>query len=57
MTDLERIKNMLDLVTEGDIWKSEPYIHGLANGLILAISLLENKEVEFLKIDGGYKSV
>jgi hypothetical protein len=57
MTDLERIKHMLDLVTEEDIWKSEPYIHGLANGLILAISVLENKEVEFLKIDGGYKSV
>jgi hypothetical protein len=57
MTDLERIKDMLDLVTVEDIWKSKPYIHGLANGLILAISVLENKEVEFLKIDGGYKSV
>jgi len=57
MTDLERIKYLLDLVTVEDIWKSKPYIHGLANGLILAISVLENKEVEFLKIDGGYKSV
>lgn len=28
-------------------WNSDPYMHGLANGLILALATLQNKEPEF----------
>lgn len=57
MTDLERLKHLLEMLMVENAWNFDSYTRGLANGLILAISVIENREVEFLKIDGRYKSV
>ena len=50
---LEQIKKSLDDLiavqcADGN-WNYDAYMHGLANGLILARSIIDNKETEFIK--------
>ena len=50
---LEQIKKALDdlIAVQGadGNWNYDAYMHGLANGLILARSIIDNKEPDFLK--------
>ena len=50
---LEEVKQQLKKVkeiscSEGN-WNYDPYMHGMANGLILALAIVENKDPVYLK--------
>ena len=48
MTDIEKLKELLDVQTRDGNWDYDPYMHGLANGLILALSVLMKERPKFL---------
>lgn len=59
-----KIKNMLNIITDKDRieilsnitktqcddgnWNWSPYMHGMANGMILALSIMEDNDPKFL---------
>jgi hypothetical protein len=47
MTEVERLKKMLHRVENTANWEEDAYQRGVVNGLLLAIAVLENKEVVF----------
>lgn len=49
MTDLEKLKNISDIQSSNGNWNYDPYMHGMANGLICALAILENKEPQYLE--------
>ena len=49
MTDIERLKRLLDSVVD---WDNGEYERGFTNGLIMAIATLENKEPVFMQMKG-----
>jgi hypothetical protein len=45
---LQALRNVTEIqLTDGN-WNYDYYMHGMANGLILALAIMENKEVKFL---------
>lgn len=47
----ERIQKLEDLIkiqSQDGNWNYDPYMHGLANGLILALATLKGKEPKYL---------
>ena len=46
---LERLRNMLDIQCSNGNWNYDPYMHGMANGMIFAQSLFDGKSPEFLE--------
>ena len=49
MTRLEHLKAMVTTQTSNGNWNYDSYMHGYANGLILAVATMEGKEPEFLE--------
>lgn len=49
MTPLDQLKSMEKIQRASGNWDFDPYMHGLANGLILAVATLEGKEPQFLE--------
>lgn len=49
MNDLEKLKEMVKVQCSNGNWDYDPYMHGMANGMIYCLSLLEHKEPKFLK--------
>jgi len=45
---LDQLQEISDIQSSDDIWNFDPYMHGLANGLILALSILKDHNPEFL---------
>jgi len=45
---LESLKYVVDIQLSDGHWNYDPYMHGMANGLILALSLFSNDQPEFL---------
>jgi hypothetical protein len=45
---------MLNIQCSNGNWNANPYMHGYANGLILALSVLEDKEPKFLEAPQQY---
>jgi len=45
----EDLKDILDIQCLDGNWNYDPYMYGLANGLIMAQSLIDEKEPIFLK--------
>ena len=49
-TPLDDLNRLLDLQLSNGNWNYDPYMHGMANGLILAQSImLEKEKAEFLE--------
>lgn len=48
-TATEKLKDVLNVQCANGNWNYDPYMHGLANGLIMAASLLDDVEPKFLK--------
>lgn len=47
-TKTERLKGIIKIQCQDGNWNYDPYNQGLANGLIMALSVLEEKEPGFL---------
>lgn len=43
------LREALEVQTQDGVWNYEPYQMGLANGMKIALALLEDNEPEFLK--------
>ncbi len=43
-----RIREIADIQCRHGNWDYDPYMHGLANGLLLAISIVSGEEPHFL---------
>jgi len=48
MTNLERAKSILDTQCADGNWNYDSYMHGMANGMICLMSILENSEPKYL---------
>ena len=46
-TNLEHLQNVLDIQLSEGNWNYDAYMHGLANGLILADALIKDEEPEY----------
>ena len=45
-TSLEKLKNVLDIQTSDGNWNVDPYMFGMANGLILAYHIMTDSHEE-----------
>jgi hypothetical protein len=45
---LKTLREMLLIQCDNGNWNYDPYMHGMANGMILALSLLEDNEPKYL---------
>ena len=45
---LKALRGMLDIQCSNGNWNFNPYMHGLANGMILALSQFDDKRPEYL---------
>ena len=46
---IEILKELTDIQCRDGNWNYDPYMHGMANGMILALSILEDTEPQYLK--------
>ena len=46
---LEKLKEMTGVQCSNGNWNYDPYMHGMANGMIFCLSLMEDKDPEFLE--------
>lgn len=42
------LQNLIDIQCEDGTWNYDPYLHGMANGLIMAMSVIKGNSPEFL---------
>lgn len=49
MTNLEKLKELEKIQCQPGNWDHDPYMHGMANGLILAVATLEGREPVYLE--------
>jgi len=47
-TEIETLKELIDIQCSDGNWNYDPYMHGMANGMILALSLFEGGAPEYL---------
>jgi N-acetyl-gamma-glutamylphosphate reductase len=45
------LKNIVDIQSAPGTCDFSPYMHGMANGLILALSCMENTDPDFIEIE------
>ena len=55
--ELKKLKELLDIQCSDGNWNFDPYMHGMANGMIFCVALLEDKEPVYLEAPKkwGYK--
>lgn len=46
---LKTLREMKDVQCSDGNWNYDPYMHGMANGMIFAVSLFDDKEPEYLE--------
>jgi hypothetical protein len=46
---IEQLKDLVKIQTAHGNWNYDPYMMGLANGLILALAIAQNKKPDFLE--------
>jgi len=46
---LAELQDLIDVQCNDGNWNHSPYMHGMANGLIVALSVLNGKEPKFLE--------
>jgi hypothetical protein len=50
MTDKQAdLQELIDIQKMPGNWNYDPYMHGMANGMILSLAIIQGKEPEFLK--------
>ncbi|MGW8177569.1 MAG: hypothetical protein ACWGQW_02070 [bacterium] len=42
------LQNMVDIQCTAGNWDYNPYMHGMANGLLMALATMKGEEVEYL---------
>jgi len=47
--EINQLKELLKTQCSEGNWDYDPYFQGMANGMILALAVIENKEPEFLE--------
>ncbi len=45
---INELEKLLDVQTKSGNWDHDPYMHGMANGMILAMSVITEESPEFL---------
>ena len=48
MTDLEKLENLAKVASAPGNYNCNPYMHGMANGLILAVACIKNELPNYL---------
>lgn len=46
---IAELEEIVKIQLQDGNWNYDPYMHGMANGLILALALLKDEEPKFLK--------
>lgn len=46
---LKTLREILNIQCSNGNWNYNPYMHGVANGMIFALAFLDNKEPEYLE--------
>ncbi len=46
--EMDKIKNMVAIQCSSGNWNYDPYMHGMANGMILIEAMIEGKEPQYL---------
>lgn len=46
---LQRLREMKDIQCSDGNWNYDPYMQGMANGIIFSLSLLDDKEPEYME--------
>lgn len=49
MNEIEKLRNLVQIQCSDGNWNYDHYMHGMANGMILALSVLENSIPKFLE--------
>lgn len=49
MEGIEALREQVKTQCSNGNWNYDPYMHGMANGLICALATIEGKEPEYLK--------
>ena len=47
--NIDRLREVVDIQCSTGNWDCGPYMYGMANGLILALAIMENKEPKYLE--------
>lgn len=45
---LKALKELTKIQCSNGNWNYDPYMHGMANGMILAVAIIENKNPDYL---------
>ena len=53
MTDREKILDSINLGKKMGLWRDDPHALGVINGLITAVSLIDDEQHELLTLDGA----
>ena len=48
MSDFDKLKQLIEIQCTSGNWDYDPYMHGMANGMICCLAVLENKEPRYL---------
>ena len=48
MKGIEALRKQVEIQCSDGNWNYNPYMHGMANGLILALATIEEKDPEFI---------
>jgi hypothetical protein len=51
---LAKLEELLKIQLQDGNWNYDPYMHGMANGLILAVAIMKDEEPKFLKASGEW---
>lgn len=54
--NLDKLKDVIDIQCSDGNWNYDPYMHGMANGLICALAILEDKEPKYKEAPSGWLS-
>ena len=46
---IKSLKIVVDIQKTTGNWDYDPYMHGMANGMILSLAIMEEKDPEFLE--------
>jgi hypothetical protein len=52
--DLEKLRDLVKTQCSDGNWNYDPYMHGMANGLICALAVLEGKEPKYMDAPSGW---
>ena len=47
-SNIKRLREMVGIQCTNGTWDYDPYLHGMANGMIYSLALMENEEPVYL---------